>query len=86
MMDQTNFNLILDKIVGIKLNASGGLVGYSHYPAYTTPPQYRRAPEGQQEFRRGKIHQQNKYPNAQKLKLKCLLRRDAPPAKLLGQR
>ena len=34
------------------LMAGGGLVGYSHYPAYATPPQYRRAPEGQ-EFRRG---------------------------------
>merc|ERR1719352_827309 len=35
------------------LMAGGGLVGYSHYPAYTSPPQYRRAPEGQHEFRRG---------------------------------
>jgi len=39
------------------LMAGGGLVGYSHYPAYTTPPQYRRAPEGQ-EFRRGEMHHQ----------------------------
>ena len=46
-------NIIPMNALILMVTCTGGLVGYSHYPAYTTsPPQYRRAQEGQ-EFRRG---------------------------------
>lgn len=46
-------NIIPINALILMVTCTGGLVGYSHYPAYTTsPPQYRRAQEGQ-EFRRG---------------------------------